>query len=581
MQDDRRDAPVTAGQSLNPLIARLSRGDAVFGERILPIAEGPVPIRGAGRATLGLRESGDTVLVVMLPAMTARAAGDAADHLDRLAEVGERGLAELTGQDVTSIRSDYERFFGRTAPAAFNRDQYLVVVVDRDPSADAWDTAVTEVGERLHGVYRTTGDGAELVRDPRSAALGRLIRMPVLLWLGIIGLFVGGALAFYGLTRGGDDDAPTAPQTRATASLGTVATETPVGATLSRWIGQQRFAQMSTGHLVFVYPVPGQLMVVRDQRDLGRAWRSPQAIDGFDTESVSIAIDERDRLHVVYTTAQGAFYARLVQRESRWTVDATAELDSDGVGSVIDVAWDPTHKAVHALWIKETPDGEQPMWGALDVSGDPVFTATEPLSEPGDATALGTIAAGPEGRVLATYRKQTSPEGWFSRDIESSDTGFALGSEQTLPNTGGLVGAVSLEIDAEDTAHLVLRNDADFDLTYYRGRAGAGWTTGTVIVDGGTIDHVEHPSLSIDATSGLLYLYLQTNAYLQENPEIRLIVRDPASGWSGPFAITDPAQIPGGAIYPTTMGAVQGQPLVAWTVQGGGPAINVARVVAP
>lgn len=581
MQDDRRDALANAGLSLDPLISRLSRGDSVFGERLLPVAEGPVPIRGAGRATLALRESGDTVLVVTLPAMTARAAGDAADHLDRLAEVGERGLPDLTGQDVAAIRREYEKFFRRTAPAALNRDQYLIVVVDREPSADAWDTAVTEVGERLHGVYRTTGDGAELVRDPRSAGLGRLIHMPVLLWLGIIGLFVGAALAFYGVTRSRDETVQQPPQTRATASLGTVATGTPVGATLSRWIGQQRFARMSTGHLVFVYPVPGQLMVVRDQRDLGRAWRSPQAIDGIDTESISLAIDDRDRLHVVYANGRGASYALLTHRDSRWKVDAELEIDAAATGSVIDVAWDPTHEAVHTLWIKDTPDGEQPFWGAIDVSDEPEVTASEPLSDPGDATALGTIAAGESGRVVATYRKQTSPEGWFSRDVESSELGFSLGAEQTLPNAGGLVGAVSLEVDAEDTAHLVLRNDADFDLTYYRGRAGAGWTTGTVIVDGGTIDHVEHPSLSIDSTSGLLYLYVQTNAYLQEDPEIRLIVRDPASGWSGPFAITDAAQIPGGAIYPTTMGVVEGQPLVAWTLQGGGPAIQIARVVAP
>ena len=581
VQNDRRGPPVTADLSSDPLTLRLSRGDAIFGERLLPIADGPVPIRGATHAALALRETGSTVLVVTIPSVSTRAAIDAADHLDRLAEMGEQGLADLAGRGIPEIRRDYQSFFDRDPPT-LNRDDSLILVVDRDPSADTWDTLAAELGDRFLGAYRISGEGAIQVRDPKRSGLAGVIRMPWVAWLGVVGFFVGGALALYGLTRGDDPSSDQqAPIARASASLGTVASGSPVGATLSRWVGQQKFVRMSTGHLVFLYPEPGQLTIVRDQRDLGRAWRSPQAIEGIETETLSVAIDGRDRIHLVYSNDEGTTYLRLIERDSSWVTDAELDLDPEGTGAVVDIEWDLSNEVAHVTWTRATDDGEQPIWGVIDGAEAPTLVTSEPLADPGDATALSTIAAGSGGRVVAGYRKPASPEGWFTRDVEESGGTFSLGEEEVLRDSDDVIGAASLEVDDEGIAHLVLRNDATFDLTYYRGRPGAGWTNGTLVMDGSKTDHVEHPTLSIDEGSSLMYLYIQTNAFLEDSTEVRMVVRDPATGWSGPFAITDRAEIPGGAVYPTTMGVIDGQPLVAWSTLGGGPSINIARVVAP
>ena len=573
---------MTAETSADPLTTRLSRGEPILGERLLPVAGGPVPIRGAVRGILALREDGGTVLVVTIPTATSRAAIDAADHLDRLAEVGEQGLAGLTGRGIEEIRHAYETAFDRDPPE-MNRGQKLVMLVERDPSVDAWDTIETELGDRLLGIYRIAEDAAMPVRDPKRTGLAGVVRMPWLVWLGIVGFFVGAALAFYGLTQGdGTEGGPQPPSLApASASLGVVATGTPVGATLSRWIGQQKLVRMSTGHLIFVYPEPDHLTLVRDQRDLGRAWRSPQSIEGIETESVSVAIDDRDRLHVVYSNDDGATYLRLVERDSRWTVDAELLLDATGSGSVVDLAWDPENDVGHVLWTRREAGEEQPVWGVVDDASTPSLVLSEPLADAGEATALATVASGVNGRVVLGYRKPASPDGWFTRDVLADGDGFSLTEEEVLRDSDDVIGAVALEVDVEGIAHLVLRNDVTFDLTYHRGRPGAGWTNGALVIDGSKTDHVEHPSLSLDDRSGLIYLFVQTNAFLEDTTEVRLVVRDPATGWSGPFPIADRSQIPGGAVYPTTMGVIQGQPLVAWTTLGSGPSINLARVVAP
>jgi hypothetical protein len=176
-----------------------------------------------------------------------------------------------------------------------------------------------------------------------------------------------------------------------------------------------------------------------------------------------------------------------------------------------------------------------------------------------------------------TYRRGDAPTGWYGQSgtIEA-DGRVTWGPEERLATDAGF-GAASLAVDQRGAAHLILRDSTSYALLYFK-RAGRGeWSSPQVALDAESIEEIDFPTLSVDASSKLVYLFFQTNSFNPEN-EIGLVVRDPVSGWETPYRI---AAVAGGAHFPTTMASNSGQPIVLWTTGGATPSIQAARVIAP
>jgi hypothetical protein len=181
---------------------------------------------------------------------------------------------------------------------------------------------------------------------------------------------------------------------------------------------------------------------------------------------------------------------------------------------------------------------------------------------------------------LATYRRPDQLQGWYSRTATLGDSGtYTWGAEEGVPTKEG-IGAVSVVIDPSGTAHMVLRDSTSFELDYYTKKPGHKWSKLERIVDANSTPEIDFPSLSVDISSKLVYVFFQTNQS-QVGSEVHVSVHDPASGWESPYAIAEPTDIPGGAAFPTSIGTIAGQPIVLWTKGGTAPAIQAARISAP
>ena len=134
--------------------------------------------------------------------------------------------------------------------------------------------------------------------------------------------------------------------------------------------------------------------------------------------------------------------------------------------------------------------------------------------------------------------------------------------------------------DDRGTAHLILRDDDAFRLVHFRRTAQAGWTSGQTAIKGDSLEEVDNPSLAVDLDSRLVYLFFQTNRFGGEK-EVRLSVFSPESGWEGPYRIAPRRSDIDGMLFPSSIGAFRGQPLVLWTRTGERNAIEAARVIAP
>jgi hypothetical protein len=195
---------------------------------------------------------------------------------------------------------------------------------------------------------------------------------------------------------------------------------------------------------------------------------------------------------------------------------------------------------------------------------------------------LVTIDVDDESNVLATYRRPDSLQGWYSRtatpDPDDPDV-YNWADEEKVPTKEG-VGAASVVIDENGTAHMVLRDSTSFELDYYTKKPGSTWSGRDLVVDASSTEEIDFPSLSVDSGSRLVYVFFQTNQ-TQVGSEVHVAVHDPATGWEPPYAITEPSDIPDGAAFPTSIGTINGQPIVLWTKGGSAAAIQAARISAP
>jgi hypothetical protein len=249
---------------------------------------------------------------------------------------------------------------------------------------------------------------------------------------------------------------------------------------------------------------------------------------------------------------------------------------------VVDLAWDEETDTAHAVWASDASKGQRPEWAAISAGEiEPTVVQAEPLAKPGTTlTVLVTVDVDAESNVLATYRRPDILEGWYSRSaVPGAESGYVWSEEEKVRTKEG-IGAVSVLLDDEGTAHMVLRDSTSFELDYFKKKLGAPWGRKQLVVDAESTPEIDFPSISLDESANLLYVFFQTNQ-TPVGTEVHVAVRDPATGWEAPYAITVPADIPGGAAFPTSIGKTVGQPIVLWTKGGTVAAMQAARVSAP
>lgn len=560
---------------------RLEEGETIFGERLLPLVSGPLPGSDMGRSSIALKRTGETLLLVSVPALSASAAARIVDQLDRLGEMDEATLSKVAGASVEELRARHARHFSmEQPPQALNEDQSAVIVVRREPTREGWRAVIAELGDRLQGLYVATATGPERRDPPAVAAVADEKRSGLLTSLAVGGLALGLILAIIGLARvlrSPAEETPAAPVVLG-SSLTNVVFDTPADATRSSPAHQQRLVRVSDGRLLFIYPDDGRVTMVTDQADQGRNWRSAMTVDGLEAEAVAAAIDQDDHLHLAARGPEGLTYAVLVERRGSWEVIAQ-EVVEPAPGGSFDIAWDASDDVAHVIWAKTLGAREQPYWAGLSESeGQITNEGEEAFAEMGAvASVLVQVASDGKGRTVVGYRRGDTGEGWFVRRRTQDEPDWS--EEQRIPDTATPMGAASLELDPRGIAHLLVRDDVNFDIRYYRGTQ-RGWSSGKTIIGGDTLSHVEHPVLSVDRDSRLLFAFHQTDAFLDGISEIRFSLFDPAIGWEGPYAVAPEDQIPGGAVYPTAMGVTAGVPAVLWTGVTG-PQVMAARIPIP
>ena len=254
---------------------------------------------------------------------------------------------------------------------------------------------------------------------------------------------------------------------------------------------------------------------------------------------------------------------------------------SVAASEVVNIVWDGSSGTAHVVWAEDSSSGERPYWAAVSPGdGSPSILKEQPLAGPGgEASVLAALGSFGDGRLITTYRNANDAS-WYSRIGGPDELGeFAWEPKEALPMEG-FAGAVSLAIDEERVAHLVLRDDTNTRITYFRRQDPGGWSGGETAVDATDSDEIDLPTLAVDTTSRLVYVFFVNNAEEGATPQVA--IRDPATRWEGPDAIAGTGEIGRrGAAHPTTMGRSKGQPIVIWTTQGAQPEIQSARISAP
>ena len=561
------------------LFERLAAGDEALGERLLPLGSGPVPVAGARTGLLALAADGSTVLVVVLGSADRDTALDIADHLDRLSRYSDRELTSLqTGPEASDdLAERHEAYFG--APArALNRRQRAIVIVDDPPPIDVWKAFVVELGPQLSDVYRSEGGVPTRLEVPTELATARVGWFsPSVIALIVVALLCSTVVV---VALAGKDSAPSSAIT--SSAIRIVTFDTQGGATNSQWIGQQHLVRTSRGALTVVYPSGGDLQIVSDQVNQGRSWTAPTTARGVDAASISAAVDATDRLHVAFSDGSGIFYTFLERDDKNWRHGPIVELDGNTSSPVVDIAWDEELQVSHVVWARDAGGDHEPRWASVAFNeGKPKISGSTALAPAGDdSTVLVNVAVDPGLGAIATYRKADPVNGWYSRSaVAKGEDGFVWEKEEDVP-TGQFIGAADVAMDGTGTAHLILRDSSEFQLLYSKKPRGKSWTDPELAVDAEAIEQVDFPSLSVDLSAELVYVFFQSNQFVEQN-EIRGTVRDPASGWAPAFPLASAEQMPNGAAFPSTMGTTLGAPLVIWTTTIGSPAVQIANVVAP
>lgn len=579
-----------AANDLERTIERLAFGEPVLGERLLILGRGRPHIPHALGGAVATASDGNLVLVLGFSRIDASTAAAVADRLDRLASVNESRLEEIMERPLSQEELNERRrryFSAATAaetepPPPFNTDQRVLLLV-RDPlSHQTWKALAIELGSLLGGVWQL-GPGDPVPLQPpeelrRRTSPGRSFSWATL--LATIVVLAGVVLGVLALTQGrpeqgagGEVSAPVVEP-----PIRDVAFEVPADATHSQWIGQQRLLRTSGGKLVALYPTEDGLQVVTDQRNQGRSWRSPITFPQITATSISAAIDGDDNLHLGFSDGSAISYARLDAGARAWQAPVILPLDGDSGSPVVDIAWDEGTGSAHVVWAAESDDGQVARWSAVSAADDPAVVETLDLSDAGaEIDVLANIETGPRSAIHVTYRRGDSSLGWFARFGRAAPDGSVeWGPEERLASQEGF-GAATLAVDAGGVAHLVLRDSTSFALLYFRRSPRGGWSGAQTAVDAEATVEIDFPSLSVDASSRLVFLFFQTSEFNPAN-EVAVSVRDPATGWEGPYRISPSAE---GALYPVAIANGDGQPITLWTKGGAAPSIQAARIIAP
>jgi hypothetical protein len=407
---------------------------------------------------------------------------------------------------------------------------------------------------------------------------------PIGNWIGLSMVLLGVVLAVIGvmsLRKSGTTDSEEAAAGDPNPLIRTVATDVPPDATHARWIGQQRVVTLSDGTLAFVYPTEDGLNVVKDEANAGDSWGEPFALTEVQPVSLSVDVDSKDRLHVVYSDGASVNYVRLKNKPAAWKPSRIIQLDDNTTSLNVDVAWDEQNQTAHVVWVQQSDDGEAPAWAALRNEGGIHLTVQGILDQPAtDVPVLASIAADGRSSLLVTYRAGDQTTGWSSRYSPgpSEDGTWAFNEEEAVP-LSSFVGAADVIYDRRKTAHLVLRDSTNFALTYYSKRENEPWSQGEVAHEGAEVTAVEFPVLSASAADGYIYMFFQTDEY-DPAGEVAYVVRTDA-GWSDPFDIVTEADAPEGAQYPVAPDRVDEQALVFWTKTAETYEVDTAPVQAP
>lgn len=427
-------------------------------------------------------------------------------------------------------------------------------------------------------IVEETPDG---VAAGEAAAPGRLSSWPIGNWIGLTMVLVGVVLAVIGVLSLQDDPPPPAPRNE---EITTVATGVTSDATHARWIGQQRVVTLTDGTLVFVYPTTDSLNLVKDGATSGATWEEPFVLtEVAGAQSLSVDVDSKDRLHVVYSDGASVNYVRLKNKPAGWQPSRVIQLDDDTTSLHVDIAWDEQNQSAHVVWVQQSAEGEAPAWAALTNEGGIRLSEPGLLADPAtDVSVMVSVAADGRSSLLITYRRGDQTSGWSSRYSPGrlTDGTWEFNEEELIP-IHSFVGAVDVVYDRQKTAHLVLRDDDATNLSYFTKTGGEPWSDGEIAVEGDTTKDVEFPTLSYNAGDGNLYLFFQTEEY-DPAGEINYMVHTIGTpGWQGAYDITYPADAPEGALYPVAPDRVSVETIVFWTKAGTTYQVDSARVVGP
>ena len=574
--------------------SRLDADDTLFGERLMVLGPLATPIGGPG--LVALDGTGTTVLIAPLAPPTRSTASRLAEEMDRLGESSPAELKRHAGipREGPSVQEQHRSSFESPEPAEINHAQKLIVVLAEEPTPEFWGILQDELGTQLTDVYVHDGGSLTPLTPPAVApvppaaprrapseqkniiaglSLGSLLGIGALL-LGV-GLVVAGIAA---ALRGGEEsEAPV--ETFVQVPIRTVASGVSSTATFTQWAGQQRVVRVGGDRLLVLYLGEQGLEIVADERNQGRTWRSAVRVPQVSGDSFSVAADGRGRLHLILSDEGTMSYVLLTRTGSGYKPGEFLEL-SDSATQVGNIAWEPQTGTAQAVWVEETSEGEWANWAAITPAGGvPSVLEEEQLAEAGsESDALVNVGAFGDGRVIAAYRN-AADSSWYSKVASVDDLGaFEWEPEERLP-TKDFAGAVSLVVDDEKNVHLALRDDGNARILYFRRADARGWSSGETAVEAASSEEIELPSIAIDTTSRLVYVFfVDTSA---AKGDLQVAIRDPATGWEGPDGVAGEGELDEGALYPTTMGRSEGQPTLIWTTQGEEPAIQSARISAP
>lgn len=575
MCGDHLSPPADAAGPFERISSTLESDPAALGERLLVLGSGPIAVQGAGGAILALDSRGAGVLVAAFSSLPRGASAELSDELDRLAQLGKDKLRRAAthipnDREIAGMHSEFFNLPNDSRPS-LNGDQRVIVVLDNKPGIDTWKDLKADLGPSLSGVFAV--EDGRLAAQPFPEQLSRRVRSwSFWRWVAAAAV-VSGVAGFWLAVTLDSEDPPTASGALVSAPS-VVAGQVSPDATHTQWIGQRRVGRTSNGSLVAAYATAEGLQIVRDQANQGKTWQAPQTIGAVQPLSFAMGIDAASRIHVAFKDAQGIGYLNLQEGPTGLIPSTVLRLDAATTSPVVDIAVDSSTSVAHVVWVKGDTD-QQPVWAAVSAPSnqEPMLLRSEALAEPGNVlTVLTNVGVGPNSQLIATFRRGDSLEGWFARYLDGVDPSLLSWSpEERLPTADALYGAATVAVDSAGNAHLVLRDNTTYGLTYLK-RSQGSWGPSETIVDVETTEEIDFPSVSPDSSSEIVYVAFQDSRTTGKG-QIKVATRDPAAGWSAPLAVASADAL----LYPTTVSPALGNSVLLATAQAT-PQIHAFRV---